>query len=124
MIMSDLRPRVETSKTLLDLYRVLSQRLAHLSVESREALRRNPKTQAFRTQLDDSLQTITVPKLGLRVKGALCSIVDQCEDEEERDQLCEAILQHIGGDVEMYVSAILVDPDQHRYQGQSFEGIL
>ncbi len=121
---SPLRQQVETSKSLLDLYRVATARLSSLDQDERQALKRSPKTQAFRTQLGDSLSTLEVPKFDLGVKGALCAIVDQCEDEAEEEELCEAILLYIGWEVEVYVRAILSDPDQRSYKGEGLEGIL
>ena len=111
----ELRSEVETSTSLLDIYNLVNRRLAAVPAEERRELRLDPRTQAFRAQLGDSLHALTIPRLELNIKRALCTIVDQCVDEEEELQLCSAILQHIGGEVEMYVRAVGVDPDQRRY---------
>lgn len=117
LLQSILRTQVETAPSLLALYDRLRRIVEHLPPE----LRDDPKTEEIRAVLADVLPRIQGPFLTLSFRRSLCSCIDEQDEEGEFNPLCVALLQHIGGPVEMYRQAVAADPDHAALLGGAID---
>jgi len=115
-----LRAEVETCASLITLYDELLALVSALPESQTTELRSHAQTSAFRSQLADALPGVKGPYVDLAFRRALCSIIDQCE-EEEVYHLGFAMILHFGGQVEMYVRAVEVDPDHRMFRAVTIQ---
>ncbi len=111
---SELRDLLEVSGQPLNLYGALLRRYNALDREEARARLIDPVTDGLRHSLQGILPCMEKLYLDLPSRAALCHLLSETTQEEE-SSLELALLEHIALQLEPYLKAAELDPDQASY---------